>query len=149
MQNPFYTLPDIKFHPTDHQLIHYYLHNKIFGLPFSCHTIIDNDLYDTQKPWDIWEFYKRQSKDDEDLYFSTALKKMSSKRKRICRRVSLGSWQGEDAAKEVQTDDTVIGFKKIYRYEKKGFEHDGEGIMHEYALLCHEEYVLCRIRKND
>ncbi|KAJ0098912.1 hypothetical protein Patl1_21790 [Pistacia atlantica] len=132
MQNSFYSLPGVKFRPTDHQLISHYLVNKIFGLPFSHHPIIDCDLYGTQEPWEIWEFYKKKS------------------RKRFCRRIGSGCWQGEDAPQEIQTDDdTVIGSKKRFRYEKKESEHDGEWIMHEFSLLGHDEYALCRIRKND
>ncbi|KAJ0090694.1 hypothetical protein Patl1_13936 [Pistacia atlantica] len=145
--------PGLKFCPSDDELIGYYLHNKIFGgFPLSCCSIIkDCDLYSTQEPWEIWDFYKGQFKDDEDLYFFTALKKMKSsksKRKRFLRKIGSGSWMGEDAGQEIRTN-IGIGLKKRYRYENKRSEHDGEWIMHEYSLLDHDEYVLCRIRKND
>ncbi|XP_044473981.1 NAC domain-containing protein 41-like [Mangifera indica] len=143
--------PGLKFRPTDDELIGHYLHHKIFcGLPlYRYFNIKDCDLYGSQEPWEIWEFYKRNSGDDEDLYFFTVLKKKSSNGKRICRRIGSGSWMGEDAAKEIQTNGKVIGSKKRYRYENKGSEHDGGWIMHEYSLSGHDEYVLCRIRKND
>ncbi|KAJ0090686.1 hypothetical protein Patl1_13938 [Pistacia atlantica] len=124
--------PGLKFCPSDDELIGYYLHNKIFGgFPLSCCSIIkDCDLYSTQEPWEIWDFYKGQFKDG------------------FLRKIGSGSWMGEDAGQEIRTN-IGIGLKKRYRYENKRSEHDGEWIMHEYSLLDHDEYVLCRIRKND
>ncbi|XP_044489972.1 NAC domain containing protein 50-like [Mangifera indica] len=144
-------IPGLRFRPSDDELIGYYLHRKIFGcLPLPCNIIVKVcDLYGSQEPWEIWEFYKRNFDDNEDLYFFTALKKKSSMSNRISRKIGSGSWMSEDAATEIRTDGKVIGCKKRYRYEKKGSEHDGGWIMHEYSLLGHGKYVLCRIQKND
>ncbi|KAJ0010141.1 hypothetical protein Pint_33477 [Pistacia integerrima] len=117
--------PGYKFRPTDVDLIGHYLHKKFFGLPLSSDIVKDCDLYGSQEPWEIWEFYKK-----------------SSKSKIFCRKVGLGAWQGEDAAQEIQ-DNRVIGYKKRFRYENKGSEHYGEWIMHEYTLLGQDQFVLC------
>ncbi|XP_031267682.1 uncharacterized protein LOC116126114 [Pistacia vera] len=81
---------------------------KIFGLQLATDNIKGCDLFSTHEPWEIWEFYKRESKDDDDLFFFTASKKKFSKSKQICRRIGSGSWKGENATKEIQTNDDMI-----------------------------------------
>ncbi|KAJ0078407.1 hypothetical protein Patl1_37082 [Pistacia atlantica] len=107
--------PGYNFCPTDGDLIGHDLHNKVFGLPLSSDIVKDCDLYGSREPWEIREFYRGEK--GEDLYIFTPLKKKSSKRKRICRKVGWGAWQGEDVAQEIQ-DNRVTGHKKRFRNDK-------------------------------
>ncbi|KAL9438445.1 hypothetical protein AB3S75_024172 [Citrus x aurantiifolia] len=96
--------------------------------------------------------------DGEDLYFFTRLKKKSVNGSRTDRRVSAGTWQGEEAGKVVvsRSSREKIGSKKRFRYEKDKSPHDGCWIMHEYSLnpsllpqnLECSDLVPCQIRKN-
>jgi len=44
--------PGFRFHPTDEELITYYLQNKISDADFSCRAIGDVDLNKCE-PWDL------------------------------------------------------------------------------------------------
>ncbi|XP_031257667.1 NAC domain-containing protein 71-like [Pistacia vera] len=115
--------PGYNFCPTDGDLIGHDLHNKVFGLPLSSDIVKDCDLYGSREPWEIREFYRGEK--GEDLYIFTPLKKKSSKRKRICRKVGWGAWQGEDVAQEIQ-DNRVTGHKKDFEALFPGLSTDNE-----------------------
>lgn len=44
--------PGFRFHPTEEELVGYYLQRKINSLKFDLDVIIDIDLY-KMEPWDI------------------------------------------------------------------------------------------------
>ncbi|GAY50708.1 NAC domain-containing protein [Citrus sinensis] len=147
-----------QFRPSDEELIELYLKKKVSGIfiPLAEYFIRDCNLYE-EKPSEIWNSHGGPFLNaDEDLYFFTQLKKKSSKGSRIDRKVgsSGGSWQGEDAGKDIVSGQSKIkiGSKKRFRYEKKGCEDHGAWIMHEYTLHLPKNqatnYVLCRLRKN-
>ncbi|KAL9423066.1 hypothetical protein AB3S75_035207 [Citrus x aurantiifolia] len=147
-----------QFRPSDEELIEHYLKKKVLGIfiPLAEYFIRDCNLYE-EKPSEIWNSHGGPFLNaDEDLYFFTQLKKKSSKGSRIDRKVgsSGGTWQGEDAGKDIVNGQSKIkiGSKKRFRYEKKGCEDHGAWIMHEYTLHLPKNqatnYVLCRLRKN-
>ncbi|ESR50541.1 hypothetical protein CICLE_v10033744mg [Citrus x clementina] len=135
-----------QFRPSDEELIEHYLKKKVSGIfiPLAEYFIRD---YSHGGPF---------LNADEDLYFFTQLKKKSSKGSRIDRKVgsSGGTWQGEDAGKDIVSGESKIkiGSKKRFRYEKQGCEDHGAWIMHEYTLHLPKNqatnYVLYRLRKN-
>ncbi|KAL9423088.1 hypothetical protein AB3S75_035223 [Citrus x aurantiifolia] len=147
-----------QFRPSDEELIEHYLKKKVLGIfiPLAEYFIRDCNLYE-EKPSEIWNSHGGPFLNaDEDLYFFTQLKKKSSKGSRIDRKVgsSGGTWQGEDAGKDIVNGQSKIkiGSKKRFRYEKQGCEDHGAWIMHEYTLHMPKNqatnYVLCRLRKN-
>ncbi|KAH9771037.1 NAC domain-containing protein [Citrus sinensis] len=147
-----------QFRPSDEELIEHYLKKKVSGIfiPLAEYFISDCNLYE-KKPSEIWDSHGGPFLNaDEDLYFFTQLKKKSSKGSRIDRKVgsSGGTWQGEDAGKDIVSGKSKIkiGSKKRFRYEKQGCEDHGAWIMHEYTLHMPKNqatnYVLCRLRKN-
>ncbi|KAL9420075.1 hypothetical protein AB3S75_037786 [Citrus x aurantiifolia] len=147
-----------QFRPSDEELIEHYLKKKVSGIfiPLAEYFIRDCNLYE-EKPSEIWDSHGGPFLNaDEDLYFFTQLKKKSSKGYRIDRKVgsSGGTWQGEDAGKDIVSGHSKIkiGSKKRFRYEKQGCEDHGAWIMHEYTLHMPKNqatnYVLCRLRKN-
>ncbi|KAL9420068.1 hypothetical protein AB3S75_037779 [Citrus x aurantiifolia] len=147
-----------QFRPSDEELIEHYLKKKVSGIfiPLAEYFIRDCNLYE-EKPSEIWDSHGGPFLNvDEDLYFFTQLKKKSSKSSRIDRKVgsSGGTWQGEDAGKDIVSGHSKIkiGSKKRFRYEKQGCEDHGAWIMHEYTLHMPKNqatnYVLCRLRKN-
>ncbi|XP_006437281.2 NAC domain-containing protein 83 [Citrus clementina] len=147
-----------QFRPSDEELIEHYLKKKVSGIfiPLAEYFIRDCNLYQ-EKPSEIWDSHGGPFLNaDEDLYFFTQLKKKFSKGSRIDRKVgsSGGTWQGEDAGKDIVSGQSKIkiGSKKRFRYEKQGCEDHGAWIMHEYTLHMPKNqatnYVLCRLRKN-
>lgn len=44
--------PGFRFHPTDEELVSYYLKRKVCGKPFRFDAISDVDVYKTE-PWDL------------------------------------------------------------------------------------------------
>lgn len=44
--------PGFRFHPTDEELVRYYLRRKICGKPFRFDAISDIDIYKLE-PWDL------------------------------------------------------------------------------------------------
>lgn len=44
--------PGFRFHPTDEELVRYYLRRKICGKPFRFDAISDIDIYKVE-PWDL------------------------------------------------------------------------------------------------
>ncbi|KAJ0041310.1 hypothetical protein Pint_27268 [Pistacia integerrima] len=149
------------FDPTDCELVGFYLCNKIANQSISGidYLIPQYDLYGSEEPWQIWNFFKQrlgQKRDDQDLYFFTQLKKKTSKGSKIDRSVGTGTWQGEDGGRGIVIDNMRIGTKKRFRYENKDSYQHGGWIMHEYSLDSsflgpnqHSDYVVCRIRKNE
>ncbi|KAK4845228.1 hypothetical protein QYF36_002569 [Acer negundo] len=92
----------------------------------------------------IWELYGgHHLEDGEALHLFTWLKKVSVRGLRVSRRVSSGTWAGEDNG-----DQIVVGIKKRFRYENQHSpQHDGAWIMHEFNLS-DSDIVLCRLRRN-
>ncbi|KAJ0040484.1 hypothetical protein Pint_27292 [Pistacia integerrima] len=142
------------FDPTDCELVGFYLCNKIANKPVPGidYSIPQYDLYGSEEPWQIWNFFKQrlgEERDDQDLYFFTQLKKKTSKGSRIDCSVGTGTWQGEDGGREIVNDNMRVGTKKRFRYENKDSDQHGGWIMHEYSLDQHSDYVVCRIRKSE
>ena len=44
--------PGFRFHPTDEELVSYYLKRKVSGKPFRFDAISDVDIYKSE-PWDL------------------------------------------------------------------------------------------------
>ncbi|KAK1564804.1 hypothetical protein Q3G72_011977 [Acer saccharum] len=145
----------MKFHPSDEELVGFYLLNKICTKTESFNDlekvlVNECDLYGCEEPWQIWKSYGGvHLKDSEALHLFTRLKKVSARR--VSRRVGSGTWAGEDGGEKIVVGD-VVGFKKRFRYENRHSpQHDGAWIMHEYALFMgpnENDIVLCCLRKN-
>nr|QSD99879.1 NAC family transcription factor [Melilotus albus] len=148
------------FTPTDDELLQPFLYNKIHNKPLPNYiTILEYDLFGTVKnPWEIWEeFEASHSYRGKDLYFFTTLKKKSATGSRLVRTIGLGTWEGEDAGKNIVAKDKnqLLGVKKRFRFEKSDTYQDGGWLLHQYSLdkslisnPSAKNYVLCRFRKN-
>ncbi|XP_044468577.1 NAC domain-containing protein 7-like [Mangifera indica] len=148
------------FDPTDSELVGYFLYNKIVNqlIPNLDYFIPEYNLYGSEEPWEIWDFFKQQFAEEcrKDLFFFTQLKKRTLKESKINRTIGEGTWHGEDAGLEIIHENHRIGKKKRFRYENKQSKQHGGWIMHEYSLDLsllgldqHDNFVVCRIRKNE
>ncbi|KAL5812738.1 hypothetical protein ACOSQ3_027688 [Xanthoceras sorbifolium] len=118
------------FHPTNTELVGFYLYNKIAAptLLSGNNWVRDCELYGLQEPSDIWRLFRGDdglTDDDRAFYFFTKLKKKSSNGYRICRRVASGTWAGEDSGEKIEASNIMHGF-----------------------TIGSNEMVLCRLKKN-
>ncbi|PHT97645.1 hypothetical protein BC332_33432 [Capsicum chinense] len=153
----------IRFHPRDEELIRYLL-KFVSCKNYSCHNIQFEDLYGNKKPWEIFE--SNSTKGDEDAkkvkYFFTKLKKKKADGSRYIRTViGGGSWNGLDGEKPVYDGLKLVGSKKNYRYQYKGYQADDVvWTMREYSLdekilkalrrrglIQYEDVVLCCVKR--
>ncbi|TQD72713.1 hypothetical protein C1H46_041749 [Malus baccata] len=149
-----------RFHPTDQELISFFLYNRVLRREYCENLIYEFDLFGKTPPWVVWENFGGSGLEDQDLYFFCQLKARSQAR--IKREIEAGGTWSESNSKPVKDllNEKAIGKKRNLRYEKEGCEHDGDWLLEEYSILpsvvgCaddsdHEigKVVLCRLKKN-
>ncbi|PHT97566.1 hypothetical protein BC332_33504 [Capsicum chinense] len=160
---PVMGLLGIRFHPRDEELIRYLL-KFVSCKNYSCDNIRLDDLYGNKKPWDIFESNSTGGDGDAKnvKYFFTKLKKKKSDGRRFIRTViGGGSWKGLDGEKPVYDGLKLVGSKKNYRYQYKGYQADDVvWTMREYSLdekilkalrrrglIQYEDVVLCCVKR--
>jgi len=147
--------PGFRFHPTDEELVRYYLKRKVCNKPFKFDAISVTDIYKSE-PWDLPDKSKLKSRDLEWYFFSMLDKKYSNGSK-TNRATEKGYWKTTGKDREIRNGSRVVGMKKTLVYHK-GRAPRGERtnwVMHEYRLSDEdlkkagvpqkEAYVLCRI----
>ncbi|KAJ0249500.1 NAC domain containing protein 52 [Hirschfeldia incana] len=147
--------PGFRFHPTDDELVSYYLKRKVVGKPIRFDAIGDVDIY-KHEPWDLAAFSWLKTRDQE-WYFYCALDKKYGNGARMNRATNLGYWKATGKDREIRSDVQLIGMKKTLVFHS-GRAPDGlrtNWVMHEYRLVDYETenngnsvqdaYVLCRI----
>ncbi|KAL3731989.1 hypothetical protein ACJRO7_028782 [Eucalyptus globulus] len=146
--------PGFRFHPTDEELVIYYLKRKMCGKSFRFDVIADVDIYKTE-PWDLAGKSKLKTRDQE-WYFFSALDRKYANGARMNRATSSGYWKATGNDRNVQHESRVVGLKKTLVFHS-GRAPEGKRtnwVMHEYRLVEEElekcgnykdAYVLCRI----
>ncbi|KAL1558563.1 NAC transcription factor 32-like [Salvia divinorum] len=151
--------PGIRFHPSDEELISFYLLRKIKSLPLPPNVITDIHLY-AYDPWDL----PRNSMfgDEEELYFFSPRERKYPKGGRPNRAAASGYWKATATDQPIWSSfgSRKIGVKKgLVFYKGKppsGLRTDW--LMTEYRLpdtsrpsrstgsMRLDDWVLCRIR---
>lgn len=146
--------PGFRFHPTDEELVSYYLKRKVSGRKIEFEAIGDLDLYKFE-PWDLPELSRLQTKDLEWYFFCPRDKKYPNG-SRTNRATENGYWKATGKDREVASRSVSVGMKKTLVYYK-GRAPKGERtnwVMHEYRLedaegdrnsVLQNGFVLCRI----
>ncbi|KAG5377395.1 hypothetical protein IGI04_041991 [Brassica rapa subsp. trilocularis] len=146
--------PGFRFHPTDEELVRYYLKRKVCNKPFNFDAISVTDIYKSE-PWDLPDKSKLKSRDLEWYFFSMLDKKYSNGSK-TNRATEKGYWKTTGKDREIRNGSRAVGMKKTLVYHK-GRAPRGERtnwVMHEYRLTDEElkragapldAFVLCRI----
>ncbi|CAN8298007.1 unnamed protein product [Cochlearia groenlandica] len=146
--------PGFRFHPTDEELVRFYLKRKVCNRPFKFDAISVTDVYKSE-PWDLPDKSKLKSRDLEWYFFSMLDKKYSNGSK-TNRATEKGYWKTTGKDREIRNGSRVVGMKKTLVYHK-GRAPRGERtnwVMHEYRLtdedlkkagVPQEAFVLCRI----
>ncbi|XP_039831257.1 NAC domain-containing protein 86-like isoform X2 [Panicum virgatum] len=148
--------PGFRFHPTDEELIIYYLKRKINGKQIELEIIPEVDLYKCE-PWDLPEKSFLPSKDLEWYFFSPRDRKYPNG-SRTNRATKSGYWKATGKDRKVNSHRRPVGMKKTLVYYRGRAPHGSrtDWVMHEYRLderECETDtglqdaYALCRVFK--
>lgn len=126
--------PGFRFHPTDEELVSYYLKRRVRGQPLRVDAIAEVDLYKCE-PRDLPALSRLRSRDLEWYFFSPLDRKYAS-RSRTNRATGKGYWKTTGKDRPVRRGGRVVGMKKTLVF------HDGRAphgtrtnwVMHEYRL---------------
>ncbi|KAM3405609.1 hypothetical protein ACQJBY_008233 [Aegilops geniculata] len=149
-------LPGFRFHPTDQELVNWFLKRKLLGLP------IDFD-FDFIPVVDVYRFEPDQLPDQsfspstgdpgakvECYFFAPRVRKYPTGL-RMARATLKGFWKSTGKDRPVIHNGIVVGMKKtlVFHIGKAPRGTRTDWVMHEYRLhpnhRIHDTYVLCRI----
>ncbi|CAN6298533.1 unnamed protein product [Urochloa humidicola] len=144
--------PGFRFHPTDEELVTYYLTRKVSDFAFSTRAIADVDLNKCE-PWDL---PSKASMGEKEWYFFSMRDRKYPTGIRTNRATDSGYWKTTGKDKEIFHCGMLVGMKKTLVFYR-GRAPKGEKtswVMHEYRLQNKfpykpnkEEWVVCRVFK--
>ncbi|XP_050237444.1 NAC domain-containing protein 69-like [Mercurialis annua] len=145
-----------RFHPTDEELVSYFLKHKIDGHDF----LVDDDIHliDLCKfdPWDLPGFASQGSNDQVWYFFyKREVKYKNAGRTRYNRSTKSGHWKPTGAERSVKAKRStkVIGIKRtlVFYLRATPKEVKTNWVIHEYepkAISPHQvELVLCKLKE--
>ncbi|XP_057777238.1 NAC domain-containing protein 2-like [Salvia miltiorrhiza] len=150
--------PGFRFHPTDEELIIYYLRNQATSRPCPVSIIPEVDIY----KFDPWQLPDKAEFGENEWYFFTPRDRKYPNGVRPNRAAVSGYWKATGTDKAIHSGSKYVGVKKALVFYKgrppKGVKTDW--IMHEYRLnesrsqpykqngsMRLDDWVLCRIYK--
>ncbi|KAF5477063.1 hypothetical protein F2P56_003742 [Juglans regia] len=146
--------PGFRFHPTDEELISYYLLNRVTDSRFSARAIGEVDL-NKSEPWELpW----KAKMGEKEWYFFCVRDRKYPTGLRTNRATEAGYWKATGKDKEIYRGKALVGMKKTLVFYK-GRAPRGEKtnwVMHEYRLegkfsvhnlpkTAKNEWVICRV----
>lgn len=150
--------PGFRFHPTDVELVKYYLKRKILGRKLHFEAISEVDIY-KYAPWDLPDKACLDSRDLKWYFFCPREKKYASGA-RMKRATESGYWKTTGKDRPVNYNGEVVGMIKTLVFHTgrapKGDRTDW--VMHEYRLqeknladrgVVQDSYVLCMVFKKE
>ncbi|KAF2297544.1 hypothetical protein GH714_037944 [Hevea brasiliensis] len=102
--------PGFRFHPTDEELVSYYLKRKVSNKPVRFNAIAEVDIYKNE-PWDLADKSRLKSRDQE-WYFFSALDRKYGNGARMNRATGKGYWKATGKDRAVRRDSQLIAMKK-------------------------------------
>ncbi|PWA58102.1 NAC domain-containing protein [Artemisia annua] len=146
--------PGFRFHPTDEELVMYFLKRKVLGKRLVAEVIAEVNIYDFS-PWDLPDMSKLKYGDLEWFFFCPKSRKYSSG-SRTNRATEAGYWKATGKDREVKYKDKVVAAIKTLVFHlghsPKGTRTDW--VLHEYRMddkdlanagVIQDTYVLCRL----
>jgi len=150
--------PGFRFHPTDEELIMYYLRNQATSRPCPVSIIPEVDIY----KFDPWQLPEKAEFGENEWYFFTPRDRKYPNGVRPNRATVSGYWKATGTDKAIYSGSKYVGVKKALVFYKgkppKGIKTDW--IMHEYRItdsrkipkkqmgsMRLDDWVLCRIYK--
>ncbi|CAM0902426.1 unnamed protein product [Alopecurus aequalis] len=151
--------PGFRFHPTEEELVGYYLARKVTSQKIDLDIIREVDLYRIE-PWDLQERCSRgggggAAEDDlsSEWYFFSFKDRKYPSGTRTNRATAAGFWKATGRDKPVMSSRGVIGMRKTLVFYR-GRAPNGRKtnwIIHEYRLQANEHaptqeegWVVCR-----
>ncbi|KAL2249369.1 UNVERIFIED_CONTAM: NAC domain containing protein 50 [Sesamum indicum] len=146
--------PGFRFHPTDEELVRYYLRRIVCGKPFRFQAVTEIDVYKSE-PWELADYSSLKTRDLEWYFFSPVDRKYGNG-SRLNRATGKGYWKATGKDRSVRHKNQTIGMKKTLVFHS-GRAPDGKRtnwVMHEYRLcdseleragVSQDAFVLCRI----
>ncbi|KAJ1266953.1 hypothetical protein BS78_07G019300 [Paspalum vaginatum] len=127
--------PGFRFHPTEEELLNYYLRKKVASQQIDLDVIRDVDL-NKLEPWDIQEKCKIGSGPQNDWYFFSHKDKKYPTGTRTNRATAAGFWKATGRDKAIYNAVKRIGMRKTLVFYKGRAPHGqkSDWIMHEYRL---------------
>ncbi|XWS76815.1 hypothetical protein CRYUN_Cryun01aG0209800 [Craigia yunnanensis] len=127
--------PGFRFHPTEEELLQYYLRKKVSYEKIDLDVIRDVDL-NKLEPWDIQEMCKIGSTPQNDWYFFSHKDKKYPTGTRTNRATAAGFWKATGRDKVIYSNCRRIGMRKTLVFYKGRAPHGlkSDWIMHEYRL---------------
>ncbi|KAM7280334.1 hypothetical protein ACFE04_007468 [Oxalis oulophora] len=127
--------PGFRFHPTEEELLHYYLRKKVACEKIDLDVIQEVDL-NKLEPWDIQEKCKIGSTPQNDWYFFSHKDKKYPTGTRTNRATAVGFWKATGRDKLIYSGFKRIGSRKTLVFYKGRAPHGqkSDWIMHEYRL---------------
>ncbi|CAA7033934.1 unnamed protein product [Microthlaspi erraticum] len=145
--------PGFRFHPSDEELVSYYLKKKVLGKP-CCDAIVEIDI-NKHEPWELAEYSKLRTREQECYFFSGI---------KVSRRTSNGYWKTTGKDEEIRRGNKhLIGMRKtlVFYCGRAPYGLRTDWLIHEYRLLDDDEpqqnqapqvqqgaYVLCKLFLN-
>uniref|UniRef100_A0A7N0ULX9 NAC domain-containing protein n=1 Tax=Kalanchoe fedtschenkoi TaxID=63787 RepID=A0A7N0ULX9_KALFE len=145
--------PGFRFHPTDEELITFYLASKVFHGSLCSVDIAEVDLNKCE-PWDLPDVAKMGKR---EWYFYSLRDRKYPTGLRTNRATGTGYWKATGKDKEIHNAATgaMIGMKKtlVFYLGRAPRGEKTKWVMHEYRLhgdfffraAAKEEWVICRI----
>ncbi|XP_054784585.1 NAC domain-containing protein 43-like [Prosopis cineraria] len=127
--------PGFRFHPTEEELLQYYLRKKVCYEQIDLDVIRDVDL-NKLEPWDIQEKCKIGTTPQNDWYFFSHKDKKYPTGTRTNRATAAGFWKATGRDKVIYGNGKRIGMRKTLVFYKGRAPHGqkSDWIMHEYRL---------------
>ncbi|KAF6139594.1 hypothetical protein GIB67_033598 [Kingdonia uniflora] len=149
--------PGFRFHPTDEELLHYYLRKKISFQKFDLDVIREVDLNKIE-PWDLQESCRIGSTPQNEWYFFSHKDRKYPTGSRTNRATSAGFWKATGRDKFIRNSLKKIGMRKTLVFYRGRAPHGQktDWIMHEYRLEDTDDlqsdgsedgWVVCRVFK--
>ncbi|CAI9289092.1 unnamed protein product [Lactuca saligna] len=147
-------IPGFRFHPTDHELVMYYLKRKLLGKRIIVNAVAEVNIYEFS-PWDLPDKSSLKSGDLEWFFFCPKSKKYSSGA-RLNRATESGFWKATGKDRKVEYKGRIVARIKTLVFHLKTAS-DGQRtnwVMHEYNMedqkladegVVQDMYVLCKI----
>ncbi|XP_010465689.1 PREDICTED: NAC domain-containing protein 105-like [Camelina sativa] len=148
--------PGFRFHPTDEELVGYYLKKKVASQRIDLDVIREIDLYKIE-PWDLQERCRIGYEEQKEWYFFSHKDKKYPTGTRTNRATVAGFWKATGRDKAVYLNSKLIGMRKtlVFYRGRAPNGQKSDWIIHEYySLESHqnsppqeEGWVVCRAFK--
>ncbi|KAI3407877.1 NAC domain-containing protein, partial [Psidium guajava] len=143
--------PGFRFHPTDEELITYYLTPKVSDRSFTSKAIVDVDL----NKWEPWDLPGKASMGEREWFFFSLRDRKYPTGLRTNRATRAGYWKTTGKDKEIFRAGLLVGMKKtlVFYGGRAPRGEKSSWVMHEYRLQSEhpcrstDGWVVCRVFK--